>query len=906
MIRRKLIWAVCFLILAATMAVPLLVAQTKELAEIKGKVVDDTGAALPGVAVVASSPSVMGKPSAITDREGFYRIPGLFAGTYTVEATLSGFVPAKVSGVEIHAGMTATIDMVLSQAKLEAEVTVVGAAPIVDISKATLANTYISKELLTRLPTQQDSHQILNLAPGVTQYSAYGGGDQVGNTWAIDGADVSSAWFGGGQYSTPIDYNTVEEQQIIALGAPAEYGGFTGAVINIVTKSGGNQFHGDAQFLFRGRSWQSENVKADDPYWRLLGETPTTEYLSGSAHLGGPIVKDKLWFFGGFEYPKTTIKLESTGKNSPRTLPKFFFKLTYQPSQSDRFQASFETHTYTAERTQMDTLVTADGNWDDKWKSNLINASYLHIFSADSILEFSFGANWGSWARYPSHKDPTKPGFWDLVNGTHACYWWSYQPDHKYTLSGAFTQRADNLAGSHDFKVGFQVERSGGYWDMFYPGGVAYYTLDNEPYMAEAYHGYQGFDHWLVSFYAQDEWRISKNVVINPGVRYSLARGTVPNVEGTVWKPHMTPEPRIGLVWDIMGNHNTVLKAHFGKYYEGTRAYYFWNMTPQEDITYYLTPEFGVLNYWYTVEGENLYSIDPDIKNPSMNQAVIGLEKVLGKDLSASVSFIYKKWVNFVDAVDLNATFEPVPYVNPLTGETMTVYNQTNVGSQPHYLVTNPKVGKDIGAAYPGIVMVDPSRKYTGLQFTFNKRFSNRWQLFASYTYSKEEGSYSNASTATTEYGLGSSGIYYDPNHQINLYGKSAVSPPHIFKIMASYVLPWDINVSAVYVFNSGRTWTKTTTLTEVAQATKPYLLLEPQGSSRMDANNSLDFRLEKMFTFQSMSLSLALDVFNVLNQAIPWGQYGSYVYVYYGENMGLPLYVCDPRVFRLGVKFTF
>ncbi|HUM34256.1 MAG TPA: carboxypeptidase-like regulatory domain-containing protein [Candidatus Saccharicenans sp.] len=168
---RKRTLVVCLAILFMTAS--LLLAQTKELAEIKGRVTDDSGDPLPGVAVTVSSPSMMGKPSTITDEEGFYRIPGLFAGTYTVEATLSGFVPAKVSGVEIHAGMTATIDIILSQAKIEAEVTVIGAAPIVDISKATLANTYISKELLTSLPTQQDTHQILNLAPGVTQYSAY-------------------------------------------------------------------------------------------------------------------------------------------------------------------------------------------------------------------------------------------------------------------------------------------------------------------------------------------------------------------------------------------------------------------------------------------------------------------------------------------------------------------------------------------------------------------------------------------------------------------------------------------------------------------------------------------------------------------------------------------------------------
>ena len=896
---------------ASALAILLLVAaslsaQTRETASIQGQVTDDTGAPLPGASVTVSSPSVMGKPAAVTDQDGRYRFRGLLTGMYEVEATMSGFSPKKFSNVSLHVGMTATIDFVLGAAKIETEVTVIGAAPIIDINDASLAKTYITKDLLLKLPTSQDTHSILNLAPGVTQLSAYGGGDQVGNSWTIDGTEVSSAWFGGGQYSTPIAYNVVEEQQVVGLGAPAEYGGFTGVYVNIITKSGGNQFHGDAQVLYRGKSWQSSNVSASDETWRLLGETPASNDFTGSFHLGGPVIKDRLWFFGGVEYNKETIMLESTGKNSPRTLPKFFSKFTFQPSQQDRIQASFETHTYSALRTQMDNLVTADGNWDDKWKSNLANVSYLHTFTANSTLEFKIGANWGSWARYPSHKDHDISGFWDLVNGTHACYWWSYQPDHKYTMRTAFTQAVDGLAGSHDFKAGFEAERSGGYWDMTLPGGVAYYTLDNEPYMAFAQHGYQGFDNWLFSWYLQDDWKITKNLTINPGLRYNIARGTVPGIDETVWKPHQGLEPRIGFAWDVTGRQKTVLKAHFGKYYEGTRSYNFWNLTPQGDTIYYLTPDFDTLDYWYTVYGEDLYSVDPAIKVPSMNQAVLGLEQILGPNLSASVTVIYKKWLNIIDTVDLNATFEPVDYTNPLTGEAMTVYNQTNVGTQPHYLITNPKVGRDIGAADPDIVMVDPSRKYTGIQFALNKRFADRWQMFASYTYSKEEGSYSNAHTATGSYGTGGTGNYYDPNLQINLYGRSSISPPHIFKLMATYILPWDINASAVYTYNSGRTWTKTTTLTEVDQATKPYLLLEPSGSTRMKANNSLDFRLEKTFAFGGTRFSLMLDVFNVLNQAIPWGQYGTYVQVFYGDDMGLPLYVCDPRVFRLGVKFDF
>jgi hypothetical protein len=902
---RKRYWALSLMLLV--LAAGFLSAQTRETAVIQGTVKDSSGSPLPGVSVWVKSPNMMGKPSAVSGPDGGFRIPALSTGTYEVNAELSGFAPAKITGIVLHAGITATVDLKLDQAKLETEVNVVGAAPVVDVTSSALANTYISKDLLASLPTSQDTHSILNLAPGVTQLSAYGGGDQVGNSWTIDGAEVSSSWFGGGQYSTPVDYNVVEEEQVIALGAPAEYGGFTGAAVNIITKSGGNEFHGDAQFLYRGDSWQSSNIKKGDAKWKLLGETPATKYASVSAHVGGPIIRDKLWFFGGYEYYKTTINLESTGKNSPRTLPKIYGKLTFQLTQNDRIQASFETHTYTALRTQMDSLVTADGNWDDKWDSNLVNASFLHTFSPDSIFEFKFGANWGSWNRYPSHKDRNKSGFWDLVNGTHACYWWSVQPDHKVTYRAAFSQRADNLAGSHDFKVGLEAERSGGSWDMTIPGGMYFLTLNNQPYLGVKTHGFQGFSNWLFSGYIQDDWRISDSLVINPGLRYNVARGKVPGISETVWKPHMGLEPRLGLVWDITGKQSTVLKANFGKYYDGTRSYNFWNLTPQTNTENYLwNPATSSYDFWYTQFGANLYEVDPNVKNPSMNQAVLGIEQVLGKNLSASVSLIYKKWLNFVDSVDLNATFEPVPYTNPVTGETITVYNQTNVGTTPHYLITNPKVGKDIGAADPNIVMVDPSRKYRAIQFTLNKRFADRWQMSASYTYSKEEGSYSNAHTATGSYGTGGTGNYYDPNLQINLLGRSSISPPHVFKIMASYLLPWDINISAVYQYNSGRTWTKTTTLTQLDQATKPYLLLEPSGSSRMDANNNLDFRLEKSFAFRTMQFSVMLDMFNVLNQAIPWGQYGTYNNVFYGPDMGLPYMVVDPRVFRLGLKFTF
>ena len=171
-------------------------------------------------------------------------------------------------------------------------------------------------------------------------------GGNSSNSYTLDGAELTDAWYGGGTYTAPIDYNSVEESQVITLGAPAEYGNFTGAVVNVVTKSGGNKLSGGAQILYEGMKWQSKNkdININDPYWSLLPETPGSRFVDPSFNLGGPFLKDKLWFFGSFEYRSTTSEMVSINKSSPETWPKVFFKLTFQPSPQNKLQAFVNYH----------------------------------------------------------------------------------------------------------------------------------------------------------------------------------------------------------------------------------------------------------------------------------------------------------------------------------------------------------------------------------------------------------------------------------------------------------------------------------------------------------------------------------------------------------------------------------
>jgi len=892
------------LVLAIALVAGISLAQSRENGVIQGKTVDNEGAPLPGVTIVVSSPNLMGKRTAVTDNEGKFRIPALPGGNYTVDASLSGFAEAKRTDVILHAGVTATIDLVLTPKKLEEEITVTGETPIVDVQDSATAKTFLTKDVLQNIPNIQNVTQIFLLAPGaVGEYlgeTYVGGGSRLSNSYQIDGVELTDSWAGSGTYTAPIDYNVIEEAQIIGLGAPAEYGNFTGAVANIITKSGGNTFSGDLQVLYQGMSWVSKNksIKKDDPYWSLLTESPATRLIDPNIHLGGPIIKDKLWFFAGFEYYSTKDELKSIGKTRTLTFPKGFVKLTFQLDPKNKFTAFFEKHDRKSLRNQLSLLIPPEANQDLLYPVTVGNLSYLHMFSPSTIFELKADGYNMSWDSIPSSRDRSIAGHYDFFTGAYSknLYFWSHWYSSRVGATASLSTSLDKfIVGSHDLKFGVEFERSPGGGDFDYngPDKVAYYDWDGQPYLAEKFAYSQNAVNLRFSFYAQDSWKITENFVLNPGLRYDIYRGSIPPLHQTVFKPTAW-EPRIGLAWDLFKNHKTVLKAHYGLYMEGTKTYYFAQMTPMSDDTYYAVgPNWSSLTELYTIPGADLYSCDPKIKYPGASQFVLGVEQVLGMDVSVSASFIHKRWFNLLDPVNVGSPFEAIPYTDAETGQTYTIYNNLDP-SAAHYLITNPEPGKDIGAAYPDIVAFKPFHKYDGLQISFTKRMSNNWQLFVSYVYSQEKGNYS------TENIPGMEGIFTDPNYQINATGKFRASVPHIFKLQGTYFLPLGFSVSAFYTYFSGMNWTRGLTIRNLNQGAVT-IQAEPQGSRRYPATSILDFRFEKSFYYKGKRISFMLDAFNLFNRGVVTD-----VWTTAGVNFNRPDEVSTPRSFRAGFRFFF
>jgi hypothetical protein len=260
------------------------------------------------------------------------------------------------------------------------------------------------------------------------------------------------------------------------------------------------------------------------------------------------------------------------------------------------------------------------------------------------------------------------------------------------------------------------------------------------------------------------------------------------------------------------------------------------------------------------------------------------------KDLSLSATYIWRKNFDHIAPVNIGAEYEQGQYTDPTTGQTFTIWNQSNPRSESLYLITNPKLGD-----LPWMQFT-PYRKYTGFEFLLNKRFSNKWQLMASYVYSKSRGNFDNTSAA----GSGYNNTFQNPNRQINAEGKLRNDYAHMLKIQGSVILPLDINFNVNFQLISGRTYNMRVRLPRSVDVNRAYIRLEPMGSRRYPNSKNLDLRVEKTFKIGKIKLGLLVDVFNVFNE----GQVNSYSTT--ATSFEEVISIVNPRAFRAGLRFWF
>ena len=285
---------------------------------IRGKVTDEQGEALPGVGIAAKSPGLQGTRTALSDRDGNFRLALLPVGSYSLTYELAGFEKLTTVGNEIHLGATLSISVALKISPVSEEVTVTAFNPLID--KTNAENSYrLSGEDLARVPSQARTiAEVVSFTPGVTGVRAntvtgtdtglpsFRGEGDAGNNWLVDGLSLKGPGFN--DPGIRINYDAWEEVQIISDGFAPELGQALGGFVNIVTKSGGNQFHGELGGLVRDSHLRAQRQKQ-----LSVASLPETSFHQYFWNLGGPILKDKLWFFVSDNLYRS---LDNTGEQS--------------------------------------------------------------------------------------------------------------------------------------------------------------------------------------------------------------------------------------------------------------------------------------------------------------------------------------------------------------------------------------------------------------------------------------------------------------------------------------------------------------------------------------------------------------------------------------------------------------
>jgi len=883
-----------------TLLNPYLHSQSKENGAFEGKILFEEDQPLPGVTVTASNTSGAGAQRvALSDGNGRYRFPALLPGVYVLEARLDGFQTARREGIRLTVGITLTVDFRMQLGKIEEKVTVAGVQPMVDVKDSQTAVSFLPNKILKNIPNSQLLVDVVNLAPGVNQGSAFGAAAYAGIQYQVDGVDTSDPELHTGMVL--LDYGTIEEAKVMGIGAPAEYDGFTGAVFNVITKSGGNQLEGMMDFFIQPDSWNASN--SADPSL----SSPKSAYKNIHLSLGGPILKDKLWFFTALQYYRSDLTpsgWELYNDSTAFDQPRVFIKLTWQPNAANRLQGFLEYDRYDGKNRLADKYTPPEAAFKQTSPEIVFNLNYLHVFSDHTFLETKFGGVICYYKLIPANGYDVS-GVTDEATGMNSVNstWYYHAFRDRYSVTVALSHHAENIiAGSHDFKFGIDAEMNPCRTEFGYTNGISYTTYNGEPYMATGYEGYDtSATNIRVSGYIQDSWAVSDKLKINPGMRLNYYRGRLQGM-GTVFTPKMAFAPRIGVTYDLFADHSTSIKAHYGRMFENIISSYYTMLAPDSDyISYSWNSDTQTYDEnWRSVWDPFKYSLDPNISLPHVDQFTAGIERELAKDLSIGVTYIYRIFRNFIDQVSATGEFEKVAdsFTDPETGivYNFPYYTQLNPG-EDRYVITNPRQGQ-----YP-IVTFTPYRKYNGIEIQLNKRFSNGWQLLASYVFSKTRGTFDTDFNKIFPNNLAP--IFSNPNFQTHLEGRPTHDIPHQVKIQGTIVLPFNINLSGFYSFYSGTTYSDYVRVPLPApEGGSKDIMPAAMGSNRYPSQHNLDLQVEKIFKISGeLRLSVLASAFNIFNAATVTGA-NSILNI--SEPYGNVTSLVNPRVFRAGLRLYF
>jgi hypothetical protein len=795
--RTKVVATSLFIALASVVLLP---AAARAQSSIAGSVKDTTGAVLPGVTVEASSPVLIEKTRAVvTDEQGNYKIVDLRPGTYALTFTLAGFATVRREGVELPSNFIMTINGDLKVGSLEETLTVTGASPVVDVQTAAKSQV-LSREVLDSVPTGRTIQGLGQLVTGITLSTP-----DVGGTRAMQQTYMSAHGMISSQVTVQVDgmlvngvdvdgavqnyFNSSMSQEMVyqTSGAMADVSG-GGIKLNMIPKDGGNRFNGSVNSGYQPKQWQGDNLTQDLKTRGLKAVGKIDKVYNVEVAQGGPIARDKLWFFGSARAFRVNVPIADAfippaGQNvfvcqqanvtcqqgvDDQSINSFQGRVTWQISARNKFAVYADKinknrgHAMTAGYDANESSIV--------WTSPLYMTGSAKLTSTVTnrlLLEAGYSTNYERYnTLYQAGFDKTfrSPEWYAVVNKQDTSRGTEYGAGR--TNQGMYPDRFNTQAsvsyvtGSHSYKVGFQdtwgtykqFRGANGDLRQFYQNGV--------PFQVQILNTPVRFEDDLnadIGLYGQDTWTF-KRLTVNYGARWEYFNSQVAQeasgigrfvgarefgpIKMPTWKSF---SPRSSVVYDLTGNGKTALKFGLSKYQQaGTMAFansynplalltanVAWTDMNGDDIAQgelgcvYLTPGCEI----------NLAQLPRNFGVANLSVVDPNIKRMYNVETNIQVQH------ELFPGVSLNAGWFHRDYYNLRVRDNTAVRPsdfsaQQIVSPLDGKLITVYNVSRDKVSALSTVDRTAPDRKawYNGFEATFNARLPRGGTLFGGYT----------------------------------------------------------------------------------------------------------------------------------------------------------------------------
>jgi len=865
--------------LLLTLLLPWTALAVETTGQLKVIAVDVDDVALLGARVTVASPELMGTRSSTTNYKGEAWLPNLPPGVYSVRVELTGYKTLLVEQVRISIGGMTPVDVVLKPfVAAEETMEIVVARPTLDVESASTGET-LDKEFLEDVPAGRSYQNTAHFTAGVTGGSnpnVMGGADNE-NAWLLDGVNISDPVTG--TFSMNFNYDSIEEVQILTGLYKAEYGQALGGIINVVTDSGSNDFE-----MHTGVNYSNGNMspRRDAVYQPDGEEIESSEYdtveesLYVSSTVAGPIMRDRIWFHGSYQY--TLTRRSTMGVEAPRRFEGHyvFAKLTASPHYDHTFTAQVSGNPANIDNTRQSNRVLPEAEGRQTQGNNIFSGKWAWYLGDWGVLntQYTYMKEYLEITPVPCTHDRSQPGkyceedqaegYIDLwtpgIYGRYDAYsrqnYYRYNYDDRpmHNASSELTVYLPDFLGSMEFKTGVNVRILGqdqisGYtgntWinerleDQGDPSSVINYYWVERP---GALHSRgTGFE---LAAYLQDTWKPRANLTFDLGLRYERA-----DIRNDVGRKIVNTQiflPRLSFSWDPANNRRAKIYGGFGMFGDGGRISVS-GFLDENTLGYklYLGEYFDRNeNHSYDMYshdyGQSDYALWPEMAPPRSYEFTVGYDQIIWEQLMVGLSFTAKMFRNLWEDDEINLIWND--------SGTATIGSQSGIYDD-FFRLRTPTLAR---------------RDYYGVTLKVKQRLHRNFQVMGSLTYSSLKGITDDYLTIALD----------NPTQYPFEYGYLPADKPWVAKVAGSYRFPYRFTLGLTFGYFAGSRFDR-----EYMSGHGGYdLYRTPRGSfDSLNGYSYLDLRVSKTIDMgQAGDVLLAVDFTNIFNARYATGISGS------------------------------